>query len=432
MTRQNIHNELTRLTCERPELFRPIPLYADAKKQHPTGSVDDWRGKANEKHRITINDNKEPLVNVSSLSPPLFCTNDYVAKLENSAYISGGQLTGAVLSQYVRKSVADMLLAAQQQLPYGYRIIVFDAWRSLDTQMAAYNLCFDSLVEKLVAESHISDDQAAHLPLEVSELISKETQNYISLPSPLPANANPSEEQIREGKLIPSPHNTGGSVDVGLVRIDDTHLTTLKELETSLSNETNLIIRAYLNFRLAAVYRQHATLLNFGTDFDFAGQQSALTYFETNQSTSLEPQLWRRLLYAIMTTAGFQAYSEEWWHFNYGNQMAERTKWLTNGTKGTAIYGGTELTTEQRAFEQLHELAFDQLVEAANTPASNLILDQQLIDAGGTRQLFLRLSEEIGDPRTTRSLGDPHDMKYRGVLPEKLIASINAAMSSST
>lgn len=426
MTRVSIHKELTRLTWERPDLFRPIPLHIDKDKRQPTGSVEDWRGKNDTNHRIAINDNQEPLVNISSLSPPLFCTNDYVAKLENSAYTSGGQLTGTVLSQYVRKSVANMLLSAQQQLPHGYRIIVFDAWRSLDTQMAAYDLCFNSLIEKLVAEGHISDEQATHLPSEVVELISKETQNYISLPSPLPASAHPSEDSIIEGKLIPSPHNTGGSVDVGIARVDDDHMAALESLESQLTQQTDLVRRGYLNFQLAAIYRQHATLLNFGTDFDFAGQQSALTYFEKNQSNSLEPQLWRRLLYTVMTTAGFQAYSEEWWHFNYGNQMAERTKWFSSGTKGTAIYGSTELTTEQQAFEQLHEITFHQLVEAAHTTASDLILNQRIIDAGGTLEALLELSKEIGDPRDTRSLGNPHDMKYRGDLPAEFTQKIHS------
>lgn len=429
MTSTDIHKELTRLTCERPELFRPIPLYGNDKTQCPTGSVDDWRGKDDASHRIIIQDNQEPLVNVSSLSPPLFCTNDYVAKLNNSAYVVDGHLTGTVLSQYVRQSVAAMLLNAQSQLPTGYRLIVFDGWRSLATQMAAYDLCFSSLVDKLVEANIMSIEQSFVLSSETAELISKETQNYISLPSPLPASAQPSATAIQEGQLIPSPHNTGGSVDVGIVRIDNDYVSLIEDLEAELSQETDRVHRAYLNFRLAAVYRQHATLVNFGTDFDFAGQQSALTYFEMHQSSSIEPQLWRRLLHTIMTTAGFQPYSEEWWHFNYGNQMAERTKWLVSGDKGTAIYGGTQLTPEQLAFEQLHEITFADLIKAATTPVSDFTIDQRLVEAGATQELLLELSSHIGDPRSTRSLGDPHDMKYRGELPTEFIKMIKASLA---
>ena len=43
----------------------------------------------------------------------------------------------------------------------------------------------------------------------------------------------------------------------------------------------------------------------------------------------------RRLLFNAMVDQGFTNYSEEWWHFDYGNQF-----WaLINGVH--AIYGST-------------------------------------------------------------------------------------------
>lgn len=401
-----------------PDLFAPIPLYLDEKGQIPNGSVDDWRGKNDLNHRIDIHDNLESLVNVSSLNPPIFCTNDYTAKLDNSGYEE--PLEGTVLSQYVRESVAERLSDIQRQLPRGYRLIIYDGWRSLETQLATYSMCFASIVRKLEEQGVLT---SPILSPKLQEIISHETQKYIALPSPMPANTDPSPESVEDSKKLPSPHNTGGSVDVAIVRIDDEKIEELERLEQALSSETDPIKRATLNFELAAIYRLHATLPDFGTDFDFAGQESGLTHFEHDDAPE-HPKLWRRLLYNVMTDAGFEPYSEEWWHFNFGNQPAERTKWLRTGEKGTAIYGNTELTDEQKEFEKLHRVVFDELVRAHETPENDYKVHKVLSRLGVTAAQLLELSKRVGDPRQTRSLGNPHDMKYRGTLPDEFVQAI--------
>lgn len=405
-----------------PDLFAPIPLYLDEEEVYPNGSVDDWRGKNDLDHRIDIQDNLEPLVNVSALNPPIFCTNDYTAKLDNSGYEEA--LDGTVLSQYVRESVAERLSDVQRQLPSGYRLIVYDGWRSLETQLATYSLCFESIIDKLITANILTSRDVS---TEVSDIVSKETQKYISLPSPMPPEADPSPESVEAAKKIPSPHNTGGSVDVAIVHIDDEALPELTRLEQELASETNQIKRTQLNFELAAIYRLHATLPEFGTDFDFAGQESALTHFE-HEDADEHPKLWRRLLYNLMSNAGFEPYSEEWWHFNFGNQMAERTKWLRTGEKGVAAYGNTELTPEQREFENLHSVVFDELVRSHETPHDKYKIDDTLSQLGVTATQLLDTSKRVGDPRKTRSLGDPHDMKYRGTLPDEFIESVKAQL----
>ncbi len=400
-----------------PDLFAPIPLYLDDEMTYPNGSVDDWRGKNNNEHRIDIHDNLESLVNVSALDPPIFCTNDYRAKLDNSG--NERPLSGTVISQYVRESVAERLSDVQRQLPPNYRLIIYDGWRSLETQLDAYSLCFDSIVDTLIDTGVLPSHDISP---EVSEIISRETQKYISLPSPMPPATDPTPESVEDAKKIPSPHNTGGSVDVAIVHIDDEALEELNRLERALSGKTDQIKRGQLNFELAAIYRLHATLPDFGTDFDFAGQESALTYFE-NEGAPEHPKLWRRLLYNLMTKAGFEPYSEEWWHFNFGNQMAERTKWLRTGEKGVAIYGNTDLLPEQKQFEQLHEVVFDDLVRAYET-SDTYKMSPILSRLGVTAAQLLDVSKRIGDPRQTRSLGNPHDMKYRGILPDEFIRSL--------
>lgn len=404
---------------EYPDLFAPIPLYLDEDELYPNGSVDDWRGKNNPENRIDIQDNLEMLVNVSALNPPIFCTNDYSSKLDNSG--NKEPLSGSFLSQYVRESVAERLTDVQRQLPPNYRLIVYDGWRSLETQFAAYTLCFDSIVDTLVHDKVLASHDISP---ELSEIISKETQKYISLPSPMPPMTDPSPESVEVAKKIPSPHNTGGSVDVAIVRIDDEALPELTRLEKELADETNPITRAQLNFELAAIYRLHATLPDFGTDFDFAGQESSLTHYENGDAPE-HPKLWRRLLYNLMTSAGFEPYSEEWWHFNLGNQMAERTKWLRTGKKGVAVYGNTKLTPEQRQFEKLHEIVFDELVRAHEaTDKESYTINPILQKLGVTATQLLDVSKRIGNPRKTRSLGNPHDMKYRGTLPDEFIRTV--------
>jgi len=399
-------------------LFQSIPLYLDADGRYPNGAVEDWRGQNNPENRIDIHDSFEPLVNISSSDPPIFCTNDYTAKLDNSAHEQA--LADTVLSQYVRQSVAERLNNVQRQLPPKYRLIVYDGWRSLETQLDAYSLCFDSIVDTLVNSNNLP---SRNLSPEIREIISLEAQKYISLPSPMPPSTNPTPESVELAKTIPSPHNTGGSVDVAIVRIDDEAIEELERLEKALSGETNLVTRAQLNFELAAIYRMHAALPDFGTDFDFAGEQSALTHFE-HDNASENPKQWRRLLYNLMVSAGFESYSEEWWHFNFGNQMAERTKWLRTGNKGTAIYGNIDLTTEQREFEKLHDIVFEELVRAHEAADDNYTIKPMLARLGVTATQLLDASKRIGDPRQTRSLGDPHDLKYRGKLPVAFIHSI--------
>lgn len=411
-----------------PELFGPIPPYLDEEKHYPNGSVDDWRGKIDPEHRITIDEGFEALVLISSLDPPIFCTNDYAAKLDNSGYERA--LSGTTFSQYIRESVAERLSDVQRQLPTNYRLIVYDGWRSLETQLDAYQMCFDSIVDILVQSGTLS---TRNISPEIREIISSETQKYISLPSPMPPHTHPTPEEVEEASTIPSPHNTGGSIDVAIVYFDDESLIELRRLEELLSGQKDFIKRASLNFELAALYRKHAKLPDFGTDFDFAGQESALTHFEDAPDSS-QPKQWRRMLYNLMTSVGFEPYSEEWWHFNFGNQMAERTKWLRTGEKGVAKYGGTELSREQKIVEKFHDIVFNELIRANETvDKSNFRVHKALAKVGVTAAQFLEISERVGDPReTSGNLGNPHTMHYRGKLPDEFIQSIKDQLERET
>ncbi|KXO10174.1 D-alanyl-D-alanine dipeptidase [Moritella sp. JT01] len=92
------------------------------------------------------------------------------------------------------------------------------------------------------------------------------------------------------------PHATGGSVDLTLVDLD--------------GNE-----------------------LDMGTCFDHFGAEAATLYYEEDgRDIAIRDN--RRLLRQAMESAGFRSDEDEWWHFDYGNQL-----WAAQFGHDFAIYG---------------------------------------------------------------------------------------------
>ena len=60
--------------------------------------------------------------------------------------------------------------------------------------------------------------------------------------------------------------------------------------------------------------------LDMGTDFDFFGDMANTDYFEKNDVSPLVRDN-RRMLYHVMTKAGFTNLPTEWWHYDYGNRF---------------------------------------------------------------------------------------------------------------
>lgn len=82
---------------------------------------------------------------------------------------------------------------------------------------------------------------------------------------------------------------------------------------------------------LTLVYR-NGNELNMGTGFDYFGKEAASLYFEEHD---LDDQVKanRKLLRESMIAAGFRSDNDEWWHFDYGNQI-----WALHYHKPFAIY----------------------------------------------------------------------------------------------
>lgn len=187
-------------------------------------------------------------------------------------------IPGAIPECFVREGVYRALLAAARSLPRGINLLVLDGWRPWRVQQ----YLFDTLHEAI----HHHHPNAAE-----DELLAR-TREFVSLPSRDPA--------------APSPHLTGGAVDVTLCDAD-------------------------------------GLPLDMGTLFDEAVPASHTDHFE--QSGELPPSQRqvrdnRRLLYHAMQQQGFTNLPSEWWHFDLGDQL-----WAHYGGHSQACYGPAELDT---------------------------------------------------------------------------------------
>lgn len=227
--------------------------------------------------RIPIEGSDEPLVPLSLAPPPIKVFPVYAKQ----------GLPGAVNECYVRKGVYGRLLEAARALPDGMGLIILDGWRPWRVQQ----YLFDTLQEAI---------RAHHPELGQEELISR-TREFVSVPSREPE--------------APSPHLTGGAVDVTLSDAD-------------------------------------GLPLDMGTLFDEAVPASHTAYYETLETLTAQQRQVRdnrRLLYTVMHEAGFTNLPSEWWHFDAGDQL-----WAYYGHHESAIYGPAELeTVESRWRRQL-------------------------------------------------------------------------------
>lgn len=188
------------------------------------------------------------------------------------------KIEGALPECFIREGNLRRLINVAEKLPAGYKLLIFDAWRSERVQVSL----FSEYYRELRNEMPDKDEE---------ELIDL-TKEFVALPSSDPG--------------APSPHLTGGAVDLTIV--DD-----------------------------------KGKMLNMGTAFDDTTDKSYTGYFEelakNKKLTEEEKTILhnRRLLYHLMSDEGFTNYPPEWWHFDFGNQ---NWAWVKN--KGQhAIYGNT-------------------------------------------------------------------------------------------
>ncbi|WP_432463915.1 M15 family metallopeptidase [Agarivorans sp. QJM3NY_33] len=235
----------------------------------PEQALPDWKAL----QEIQICDNNEPLEPMS-LSSSIKVYPAYHKM----------QIRHAISECFVRGSVFERLIEAEKLLPTGIHLVILDAWRPFPVQQ----YLFDTLMNLMEhANPELSPQQC-----------NDKARNLVSPPSTDPK--------------APSPHLTGGSVDVTLCD-------------------------------------QHGRLLNMGTLFDEASDDSwtaALERPALSKALQLAQQN-RRLLYHAMTNAGFSNLASEWWHYDYGNQL-----WALATQQSCAFFGATRPSGIERLWQQ--------------------------------------------------------------------------------
>ncbi len=285
--------------------------------------------------------NKEPLVPVGLFSPgynaiatrAIYAGETYTSSLPHH---NANKFEGALLAQFVRRGVADRLLNAQDILrkqQRGLYLVVYDGYRPVEVQQALWDATRAHFVIMNEVEGFEWDD----------ERIDEETRNYASPPSTDPEK--------------PSPHLTGGAVDIGIFQIEDSEVDRqIQDLQGRINTlESDSLERVELELAKHSLIKQHANELDFGTPFDYFDKKSASNHYEKlleekgQAGLSTEEQVAlrnRRLLRWTMAEAGFSPDDEEWWHFDCGDQM------MAARGDGAAVYGRViDLTDENKAIE---------------------------------------------------------------------------------
>lgn len=249
----------------------------------PEAGTPDWETI----FAVKIKENQEKLV-------PLSLAENKI--LVRPAYYSAG-IERALPECYARDEIRKRLLEAASMLPDGLRLVVLDSWRSKDTQTALFEACSAAL-------------KIAH-PDKNEHEIKEMTEEFVAPPS-LDSDC-------------PSPHSTGGAVDLTIASTD-------------------------------------GVPLSMGAPFDYPGPVSNTRYYEEllENGRELSGQehealMNRRLLYDVMTRADFVNYHGEWWHFEYGTQ-----RWAYLQNRAHAIYGPRIVTLN--TFESLLPASSDQSI----------------------------------------------------------------------
>jgi len=251
-----------------------------------------------------------------------FTASAYGPDIDNHLCYGSEGIPGGLTGCYMRGNVAQKLIQAEKLLPVGYHFVIYDAWRSRDIQEALYKQYYEKLK---IQNPGLSDEKLA-----------QETQKFVSLPSIDPKK--------------PSTHNTGGAIDLTIFSLPAEVEIRVAEIKDQIAqlDEANDFAKIYeLEIERHNLIAQNATELNFGTVFDKAGDIAAPDYYEKLSlkrdltPKEIEARDNRRLLYNAMTKVGGLPYPDEYWHFNFDNQMA-----AVSAGKSQARYGAAEFTPE--------------------------------------------------------------------------------------
>jgi D-alanyl-D-alanine dipeptidase len=185
---------------------------------------------------------------------------------------------------YLRETVYGMFAVAREIVKeVGFDLKVYDGWRpvALQEQLFWYYLQSFSAPDLGLKEFELCqtlgevEQTFLGLPDDIRDCLKEANRRYVSWPSSDAAQ--------------PSPHATGGAIDVWLSRDGEP--------------------------------------ADLGVDFDWMEENAGVFYHlggSPKWQSSGDPatiRFNRELLIRAMVTAGFSCYPHEIWHFNFGNQM---------------------------------------------------------------------------------------------------------------
>ncbi len=201
---------------------------------------------------------------------------NYYAHPRNPPYYAIA--AGSIDVLLVRESVGAKLNMVNTRIKkQGLKLFLYDAWRPRAVQAYFYNVWVPRELRRRRPEMSEAE-------------IEGEVSRYWAAPS--------------ESALRPAPHATGGAVDITLVWDDGAPLW-------------------------------------MGSLFDDATAVSQTDHFESDvvglSFSNEEARANRRLLYWLMSEAGFANHPDEWWHYCYGDQM-----WGKLTGAPAAFYGAIE------------------------------------------------------------------------------------------
>lgn len=215
----------------------------------------------------------EPLVDVSVEAG--IAADCWYAHDRNPPYYA--VMPGSTPIAWLRRGVAARLAGINARLADGgLELVVFDGWRSRELQAHMHDVWVPDALRK-------------RFPMLGEAEIAERTGLYWAAPTVDPER--------------PAPHSTGAAVDLSLRWRDSRQPLWMG----CLFDETSEL----------------ATPDHFERD---TGEDVAFSHEEARRN--------RRLLYGLMTEAGFACHPGEWWHYSFGDQMWAR---LTGAP--VAVYG---------------------------------------------------------------------------------------------
>jgi D-alanyl-D-alanine dipeptidase len=190
---------------------------------------------------------------------------------------------------FVRKSVGEKYVNANDSLPDTLTIVGLDGIRLPATQLGL----FETYYEALKLQNRDWSEQ---------ELVDF-TQQFVSMPS--------------NDQRCPAPHTTGAVADAWMLL--------LPEGINKHTADNDTILR-------------YGMWLPAGAPFDHGGERAATRYFEHNEEAGSHiAQRNRRIYYWIMQLVDISVFPYEYWHASYGDQIWAKTRGEAN-----AIYGQVE------------------------------------------------------------------------------------------